>query len=150
MLWVPICQEYISLRATPGGYRIGISPVNATFTVKEWYWNYALVEYNGLQGYVQSNFVKPADKTYISNQLKAVTLSEYYTYEQMLKDIAELQQLYPSILRVSSIGKSEQGRDLPVLQVGDLNAKYHVLIHASIHAREYFTSCLALPYKYCE
>ena len=144
MLWTPICQEYITLRATPGGYRIGTIPVNATFTVKEWYWNYALVEYNGQQGYVQSNFVKPADKNYIPNQLRVVTLTEWYTYEQMLKDIAELQQLYPGILRVSTIGKSELGRDLPVLQVGDPNAKYHALIHASIHGREYFTSCMAM------
>lgn len=144
MLWTPICQEYITMRATPGGSRIGIIPVNATVTVEKWYWNYALVVYNDLKGYVQSNFLKPADKNYISNQLQAVTLSEWYTYEQMLKDIAELQQLYPNTVHVSSIGKSELGRDLPVLQVGDLNAKYHVLMHASIHGREYFTSCLTM------
>ena len=143
-LWVPICQEYINLRATPGGTLIGTVQANETVTIKGWYGKYALVACGDKQGYVLSSYLKPAATDYLTKRLKVVTLTDTYSYEQMLQDLSALQVRYPSTVRVASIGNSELGRRIPVLQLGNANAKYHVLLQGAMHAREHFTACLLM------
>ncbi|HWR23731.1 MAG TPA: M14 family zinc carboxypeptidase [Feifaniaceae bacterium] len=61
-----------------------------------------------------------------------------YTYEMMLADANELTQAYPGLVKVSSIGKSVEGRDLTLLQIGKGETK--LLLLGAHHAREYITS----------
>ena len=143
-LWTPNCQEYINLRATPGGELIGTVPVNATLVLHKWVEKYALVTYNGVQGYVSANYIKPAKGNQLARHLQVVQLTEVYSYQQMQTDIAALQILYPDKVQISSIGFSELGRDIPVMRIGDPNAKYHMLMQGAIHGREHFTACLLM------
>ncbi len=66
------------------------------------------------------------------------------TYAEMQADIAKLQQAYPGQIEVSSIGESVQGREIPVLRIGAKDAKYHILVQAAMHAREYLNTNLVL------
>ena len=143
-LWLPICQEFINLRESPGGEPIATIPVNETVILEKWAGKYALVTYGDTQGYVLSNYIKPADGAYLSRRLQVVTPTETYTYDQMLADISSLQQLYPDTVRVASIGMSEQGRKIPVMQLGNPEAEYHVLMQGAMHAREHFTAWLLM------
>ena len=143
-LWVPICNEYIYLRNKPYGDVICIVPVNSTLTVHSWNEIYAYVTYDGKQGYVPSSYIRPANDNFFTKRLDVVTIEAVYSYEQMLVDIATLQVLYPDTLRTGSIGYSELGRSIPVLQLGSPDAKYHVLLQGAMHAREHFTACLLM------
>lgn len=144
LLWTPICNEFINLRATPGGELIDTIKVNETVILKGWYGKYALVSRGNTQGYVLSSYLKPADRYYMTGRLRVVELSEKYSYEQMLLDLSVLEMMYPNTVRVASIGNSEEGRMIPVIQIGDPGAKYHVLLQGAIHGREYFTACLLM------
>ncbi len=143
-LWTPICNEYIQLRATPGGNPIAQIPVDATVVLDKWCGKYALVTYEDLQGYVLSNYIKPADKDYFTKCLQVVTPVSQYSYEQMQADISALQLQYPNDVRTASIGMSEMGRRIPVLQIGNPQAEYHVLMQGAMHGREHFTACLLM------
>lgn len=67
-----------------------------------------------------------------------------YSYEDMKKDIVTLQREFPDLLHVDSLGKTIDGRDICHLTVGNMDAKKHILIFASIHAREYITTPLVM------
>lgn len=85
-------------------------------------------------------------------QQRIVSLaSAAYGYEQMMADIPELMQAYPDLLTLSSIGKSEFGRDIPLIILGNPNAEKKVLIVATTHAREYSNTLLAMSMieRYC-
>jgi len=143
-LWTPNCQEYIYLRKSPGGEVIDTVPVNATLVLRKWVEKCALVTYNGVQGYVSANYIKPAEGNQLIGHLQVVQLTEVYSYQQMLTDMAALQILYPDRVQLSGIGFSELGRDIPVMRIGDPNAKYHILMQGAIHGREHFTACLLM------
>ncbi len=59
------------------------------------------------------------------------------SYRSVQKEIAALEEKYPQLIQVSSIGESVQGRDLTLLQVG--KGKTKACIVAGIHARESIT-----------
>lgn len=68
----------------------------------------------------------------------------YYTYDEMQQDIIALQAEYPAFMHVHSLGKSVEGRDITEVILGNEGSKYHILIQASMHAREYVNSILAM------
>lgn len=68
----------------------------------------------------------------------------YYTYDEMQQDIVALEAEYPAFMHVRSLGKSVEGRDILEVILGSESSKYHVLIQASMHAREYMNSILAM------
>ena len=68
----------------------------------------------------------------------------YYTYDEMQQDIDALQAEYSAFLHVRSLGKSVEGRDIPEVMLGDRDGHFHVLIQASMHAREYMNSILVM------
>ena len=82
----------------------------------------------------------------MKNYKKAVSIPgiPYYTYDEMQQDIVALQAEYPAFFQVDSLGKSVEGRDITEVILGNENSKYHVLIQASMHAREYMNSILAM------
>lgn len=67
-----------------------------------------------------------------------VTLSgDVYTYDVMSEQLGALAVRYPDVLRVSSYGRSADGRELYVATLGDPNAKEQIIVTAGMHAREY-------------
>lgn len=143
-LWQANCNEYITLRKTPGGYGIDTIPAGGVMELKEWHGIYAKVKYGNLTGYVLTSHIKPAGDKYFKNLLKIVEITSQYCYSQMLEDIQALQKKYPGLITLDSIGTSEQGRDIPVMRIGNPDAERHIMIHGSIHAREHMTSWLLM------
>ena len=143
-LWVPICEEFINFRAEPDGELLDTIKVGETVVLEKWDGKHALVTYKGKQGYVLSNNIMPANEYYFADRLQVVTPTETYTYDQMLADISALQQLYPKIVTTANIGLSELGRKIPVIRLGNIDAKYHVLMQGAMHGREHFTAWLLM------
>ena len=142
-VWAANCEEYISLRSTVGGDEVLAKiPAGELVRLQAWNGKYARVSYGALEGYVMTSYIKPADDSYFMECLDTVTPTNVYSYEQMLSDLDSLQAEYPDIVSTEIIGVSELGRDVPVLRIGDPEAKYHVLLQGSIHGREHLTAWL--------
>ncbi|BBI35426.1 M14 family metallopeptidase [Cohnella abietis] len=73
-----------------------------------------------------------------STSSKIVQPKQVYTYETMVKDIKKLAAKYPELVRYRSIGKSEYGRDLWLIEIG--NGPVNILLNGSHHAREWITT----------
>lgn len=86
----------------------------------------------------------PATRGLAADTGIVATDHQKYTYTEMVEDIKQLQAAYPDIIHVGSIGTSVQGRDIPVVIIGNPDAEKKILIHASIHAREYITSLFVM------
>ncbi len=75
-------------------------------------------------------------------------MSGYHNYPEMVGEIRQAEADFPDIVKVSSIGKSYQGRDIWIVkvsdQVGDDEDEPEVLIDALHHAREHLTTEQAL------
>ena len=67
-----------------------------------------------------------------------------YSYEQMEKDISTLRRAYPKLISVEVPAVSSDGRGLYLLHVGNMQAENHVLIQASMHAREYVNTQICM------
>lgn len=67
-------------------------------------------------------------------------LGQTYTLKHLADDIGLLQAAYPE-LKVETLGKSFQGRDIPILAIGEGEK---VLIVSACHGREWITTCLAI------
>lgn len=67
-----------------------------------------------------------------------------YTYEDMEKDIAVLSRRYSEAVQTDSLGETADGRQIHHILIGDADAPKHMLITASIHAREYITTQLVM------
>ena len=142
--WSANCNEYISLRSAPGGEVIAKIPKGATMELQSWDGKYAEVSYKGREGYVLTNYIMPEDNSYFAECLDTVAPTNVYSYEQMIVDMDYLEKQYPEVVSVASIGTTELGRDIPVIRIGDLNARYHVLLQGAIHGREHLTAWLLM------
>lgn len=144
--WYANCNEYINLRAKPesGSDVLTTIPAGEVVRLIAWDTRYALVEYEGQQGYALASYLKPVDQAYLEYALDTVVPTDAYTHEQMLADLESIAGAYPDLVTLGSIGTSELGRDLPVVILGDVNAEHHVLIHGSIHAREHACTWLLM------
>lgn len=78
----------------------------------------------------------------VSNPI--VPVVEKYSYDQMVQDIASLNQTYPGRMQTNVIGTTLDGRNIYELVIGNPNAPKHIMIHAGIHAREYMTPLLVM------
>ena len=74
---------------------------------------------------------------------KTITPVENYTYQSMTRDLCLLEREFPALLKIDSIGKSEEGRELVCAVLGSPNAPKKIFINASIHAREHMTTTIA-------
>lgn len=72
------------------------------------------------------------------------TSQQMYSYSQMLEDLELLQENYPSCIRYELTGSTYQGRKIPVVYFGDSTAAKHIMIQASMHAREYMSTQLVM------
>ncbi len=144
--WYANCSTSLALRAKPrtDAAKLGNIPAGEDMILLGWQDKFAYVDYRGTRGYVSSDYLLPDAQWRPDELLTIVRETDTYTYAQMQLDIAALAEAYPTLLQVSSIGTSELGRDLTLLIVGDPDAPNHVLIHASIHAREHMTSWVVM------
>ena len=80
----------------------------------------------------------PRERTFVWGDI-VDTSKEAYSYEEMEEDLALLAERYPNLLSVKSAGKSLDGREIYYADFGTWNARYHVMVNAGIHGREYLT-----------
>lgn len=86
---------------------------------------------------------KPAKKFYDNHQIVAAD-HQKYSYSEMVSDIVQLSRKYPGIIHYSVIGKSEDGRNLYEVTVGNRRASRSLLVVSTLHAREYMASLLCM------
>lgn len=67
-----------------------------------------------------------------------------YSYDYMFHDMDLLSQRYAGRMIYREIGTSRDGRTLYEMQLGNRNARTHVLMTAAIHGREYITANLVM------
>ena len=91
-----------------------------------------------------TNYIMPEDASYFAETLDTVVPTNVYSYAQMIEDMETLRSQFPDVVTVASIGTTELGRDIPVIRIGDLNARYHVLLQGAIHGREHLTAWLLM------
>lgn len=142
--WSANCNEYISLRAAPDGSVLAKIPKGAAMELQSWKGKYAQVRYNGMEGYVLTNYIMPRSDAYFTECLDTVAPTNVYSYEQMLADMETLEKQYPEAVSVASIGTTELGRDIPVIRIGGLKAGCHVLLQGAIHGREHLSAWLLM------
>lgn len=144
-IWNANCEEYINLRPAPGSSEVLAKLLPGdSMELLGWNGRYAKVRFNGQEGYVLSNYILPADGSALTDLLTVVRPTATYSYERMVADIAQLADAYPDRCATESIGSSEEGRAIPVLRIGDPNAKHHILVQGAIHGREHMTAWLVM------
>ena len=72
------------------------------------------------------------------------TDSSLYTYEQMMDDLSRMEEAFPDLMTVKICGESLDGRDIPEVLLGNQSVSRHIFIQASIHAREYINTLVAM------
>ena len=113
---------------------LGKAYPNDVFPVYSMQTKWVEIDFNGQHAWISSSLI---NVTLFSSDSPIVQARSIYSYEQMKQDIAALKSRYPDQITVSSIGQSVQGKDIPVLVVGNPSAANQILIHAGIHGREY-------------
>lgn len=75
-----------------------------------------------------------------ADPVHAYTVDPYheYSYENILEDAEELQEMYPELIRLKSIGKTVEGRDITLIELG--NGSRKVFLSGATHAREYIST----------
>lgn len=142
--WVTNYNGNVNLRSKPYGDIIAKVPNDAPMELLGWVDKYAKVNYNGAVGYISANYIKPQDESYFGKCLDVVEMTNIYTYDMMISDIATLINQHPDRVEISSIGSSELGRSIPVLRIGNLDAETHILFQGAMHAREHMTAWLLM------
>ena len=154
--WVVDCNEYIGLRTAPdfSAKSILSIPKGERVTLLEFCERFAYVQYDkknskgeitrSYKGYVVAAYIVLPEESSYTLDLDTVKPVEKYTYDQMLTDLAVMSEKHPSRLTLSSIGKSEEGRDLVLAVMGNPSAENHIFVQASIHAREHMTTTLVM------
>lgn len=144
--WTVNCQNFIYLRKEPSysGKQIGKVRANETVDVIGYDGYFAKVRWNGKTGYVSASFLIRSGEAGYTSDLSIVKPIDNYSYDQMQIDLQLLAECYPDLFTLSSIGKSEEGRDLTLCILGNPDADRRIFIQAAIHGREHVVSLLTL------
>lgn len=67
-----------------------------------------------------------------------------YSYEQMNKELQRMKQAYPEKVSLNVAAFSVDKRAITEVILGRQGAKYHILIQASMHGREYMNTALVM------
>lgn len=122
----------------------GIFGLNTKNSVLRFQRNFGLIP-DGIVGANTWRALKP----YINGGLNFIIPTNInYSYSILQTNINTLKELYPFI-EVSSIGKSINGNDIPLVKIG--TGSNEVFYSASIHANEWITSPLLMKFlsDYC-
>lgn len=140
--WIVTDCDYANLRKyADSSYQVLAKvPRGEKVTVKGWNCKYAWVEYQGIKGYIMACYLKPDEGAYINSVLDTVPMTDKLTYDQMMDALVSFDLNHPELVDLEIIGYSSLGRQIPVIRIGDINAKHHVLLHGAIHGREYATT----------
>ena len=98
------------------------------------------VDFEILHDDIESFYATRLDNNYISRDFELGSMGGYYTYNEIVNLIYELEDLYPDLVHTEVIGTSLEGRDVVALKISD-NAVYdedepEVLYTGLHHARE--------------
>lgn len=91
-----------------------------------------------------TNFIGSAGRVAFSSKKIVATDHQKYSYTEMAKDIKELTKKYYGIVHSEIIGKSEDGRNIYDIAVGNPDAEKSLLVVSTVHAREYMASLLCM------
>lgn len=72
------------------------------------------------------------------------TSSSLYTYQAMVQDLKQLENKYGDRMSFSKVSSTYDNRNLYEVKLGNPDAKKHIFISASMHAREYMASLLTM------
>ena len=73
-----------------------------------------------------------------------VSFEGIYTYERMLLDAQALSTYYPDVVSYELRAQTALGHQILVLRLGNPSAPRQILVHASIHGREYYVTPLVM------
>lgn len=91
------------------------------------------------------NQAEPPAKSALPQELIVDSDPQMYTYDQMTRDLQAMEAGYPDLVTLESLTDTPDGRSLWHLVIGDPEkAGRHILVTASIHAREYMTTQLVM------
>ena len=71
-----------------------------------------------------------------------VNPKQVYAYDIMVRDLKKLEETYPGLIRLHTIGKSEYGRDIWAADLGLGDA--YILMNGAHHAREWISTILIM------
>ena len=144
--WTVNCQNTLNLRkyASSSATVLTRIPKGEKVTVFFMQSRFAYIDYKGTRGYVVAAYLAPDDSDSWKSELKTVKPVTNYTYDTMNSDLRKLAEEFPNLLSVTSIGKSELGKELTLAVLGNPNAKKRVFISAAIHAREHMTATISV------
>lgn len=132
-LFVKDDKVYVSLRELCdfAGYPIFYKDGVITIGDNAPYENvFTKVDTTGAEDYIYSTYHRRAE--YVVNPYRA------YGYEDMTEDAKKLRDMYPDLIKLSSIGKSVEGRDLTLIEFG--RGGKRIFVCGAHHAREYITT----------
>lgn len=67
-----------------------------------------------------------------------------YSYQEMLDDLALLAERYPNVFSYELGATTYQGRQIPLVTLGNRYSGRYVMVQASMHAREYMSALLVM------
>ena len=141
--FVIMCEEFLNLRGEPNSESeiLGKALKGESVKVLGYENKFAHIEFDdGRTGYVLAGYLKNENPY----PFECVTLQDKYSYDTMIADANRLIGKYPGKVSLDVAGKSEQGRDIIVLIIGNENAEKKIFVQGAIHAREYMTSMLMM------
>ncbi len=154
-LYICTAPNYVLLHNTPGGDDESDCTRIYAGTYLKWYGEEETVEKKrylkvkvydtGAEGWIEYLYaVKVGYDPDISVLDIVETTDPLYTYDMMCEDIDSLCERYPDVLHKNVIGQSVTGRDLYEITLGNPDAAHHVMVQATIHAREYVNTQLVM------
>ena len=155
MLLVCTAPDYIFLQSKPGIEEENGQTRLYPGTYLKWYGEKETVEKKdyilvtnrdtGEKGWIEYLYAVRVGWDPDTSVLNVVeTEDPLYTYDMMVRDIDVLCNMYQNALHKNIVGKSVTGKDLYEVILGDPDASHHVMIQATIHAREYVNTQLMM------
>lgn len=76
--------------------------------------------------------------------LQFANQAQTYTYDIMMNDLNQLAAAYPDLLVLNMIGTTADGRSIPEVILGPIDAPRHVIVQYTMHGREYINTTLCM------
>lgn len=94
---------------------------------------------------LQEDKLQASQSIHVPNRItsRIVQGEQKYSYEHLINDLNRLEKIYPFI-RISSIGNSVLGKDIPEILIGKGNKRVHM--NGSFHANEWITTPIIMTF----